>query len=259
MRLMQLFQWASCWAKSTTVEGSWTWDAVTDYGLKVTRDTDGDGEIDLCATNDVRVWDLAVSNGASITRVNDDGKIVFTADEPAYIEAFEQIYQWRTESKILVPNTTFTQQQNLFGFSSLAFNLGSYMEQFDFEWGILPLPKGPRADEYYWTVQAVSTTLIPKNAADPEGLATLRAFLWREEDVLQSDVLAAHTNSKESAQVFLTANQEWQGQASRLFQNLLGEFSDLAPQIYDGTRSTTATMAELKPFVQNRLDDLFNQ
>ena len=26
--------------ESTTVEGSWTWDAVTDYGLKVTRDTD---------------------------------------------------------------------------------------------------------------------------------------------------------------------------------------------------------------------------
>ena len=241
------------------LNGEWTWDAVTEMGLKVTADTDGDGEIDQCASSDVRVWDLAISNGATITKVDENGRIVFAADEPAYIEAFEQIYKWRTELQIINSSCSFKEEKSLFGFSQLSLNLPNAIEQNDFNWGIVPLPKGPSADKHYWTVQALSTTLIPKNAKDPEALAALRAFLWREEDVELSDVLARHVNSQESADVFLTANREWEGQASRLFQRLMDEFEDYAKEIYVGERSATAGMAEFKPVIQGRFDDLFEK
>ncbi len=241
------------------LNGEWTWDAVTALGLKVTADTDGDGVIDQCAASDVRVWDLAVSNGASMTKVDENGKIVFAADEPAYIEAFEQIYQWCTELQIINSACSFKEEKSLFGFSQLSFNLPNAIEQNNFNWGIVPLPKGPSADKNYWTVQAISTTIIPMNAKDPEALAALRAFLWREEDVELGDVLARHVNSQESANVFLIANREWEGQASRLFQRLMDEFEVYAREIYAGERSAAAAMAEFKPVIQGRLDDLFDE
>ena len=129
-------------------------------------------------------------------------------------------------------------------------------------WGIVPLPKGPNVDEHQWTVQAISTTLIPVNAKDPEALAALRAFLWQEDDVLVSDFISTHVKNQESADVLLRANQEWQGQTSRLFENLF-EKDDFVKQTFRdiaaGQKGAAAAMAEIKPIIQAKLDDLFNQ
>lgn len=210
------------------LEGNSTWDAVTEYGLQITRD--------------------------------EDGKIVFSANSPAYIEAFQQIYEWRSVQQIVQSHCSFTNEKSLFGFSALSFDLGNYLNLFNFEWGILPFPKGPSADKHYWTVQALNTTVIPKNAKDPEGLAALRAFLWRDDDIMLNDMLAGHAKNEESAHVFITGNQEWEGQASRLFQPQLGEeFGTYANEIYAGQRSATAGMAEIEPIIQGRLDELFKQ
>ncbi len=72
------------------VDGKWTWEAATDIAIKATADNDSDGEIDQWGIVDARAWYLAVSNGANITRLDDD-KFIFTADEPAFIDALEQL------------------------------------------------------------------------------------------------------------------------------------------------------------------------
>lgn len=241
------------------LNGEWTWDKATEMGLKVTADTDGDGVIDQCLASDARVWDFAISNGATMTRVDENGRVVFAADDVAYIEAFELIHKWRTELKIVNSGCPFHVERSVFGFHMMSLDLPTAVQNYMFDWGMLPLPKGPRADKHYWTVQALSTTLIPTNAKDPEALAALRAFLWREEDVELNDVLARHVPNQESAQVFLAANQDWDGRASRLFQHLIDEFETYAQDIYAGRRSAASAMAEYKPVVQARLDDLLGQ
>ena len=241
------------------LNGEWTWDKATEIGLKVTADTDGDGMIDQCLASDARVWDFAVANGATMTKVDENGRVVFAADDLAYIEAFELIHKWRTELKIVDSGCPFQAERSVLGFHMMSLDLPSAMQNYSFDWGMLPLPKGPSADKHYWTVQALSTTLIPKNAKDPEALAALRAFLWREEDVAVNDVLARHVPNQESAQVFLAANQEWDGRESRLFQHLIDEFEEYAKDVYSGMRSPTAAMAEYEPVVQGRLDDLLGQ
>lgn len=127
------------------------------------------------------------------------------------------------------------------------------------EWAIVPYPKGPRVEEYQWTVQALNTTVIPINAKDPEALLALKTFLWREEDVTISELLAAHVTNQESAEVFLAANNEWTGNASRLFEKLLATYADDVRLVASGEKSAAACMAELKPVIQANLDDLFHQ
>lgn len=133
------------------------------------------------------------------------------------------------------------------------------LENMTDDWSIVPYPRGPRMDDYTWTVQALNTTLIPLNAKDPEALVALKTFLWREEDVNTNDLIAAHVRTREASDVFLTANREWNGNASRLFENFLGDFQDVTREVARGEKSPAAAMAELKPIIQANLDDLFNQ
>lgn len=246
--------------------GEWTWEMATEIGTKATADLDGDGVIDQWGIIDARSTTLAVANATSMTKADDSGRVVFDADNPNYIEALEQQYIWWTEMGIQMPslgsgdlNSTFINGKGAMHFSKPAHSLGELLTQMTDEWGIVPQPMGPNADDYYWAVQALNTTLIPVSANDPEALAALRAFLWREEDVDVNDFLAAHVNTQEAAEVLLDANRNWQGGATELFQTYLGDFNLLAREINNGTKGAAAAMAEVKPIIQANLDDLFGQ
>jgi len=248
------------------LNNEWTWDKATEIAIKATQDTDGDGEIDQWGIVDARSTVLAVSNGASMTSVDENGRVIFTGDDPAYIEALELQHHWWTELKVQMPTYGSTTLRDTFITGKAAMHLGmtahglaDILDMMTDEWGIVPLPMGPRADRYHWTVQALNTTLIPINAKDPEALAALRAFLWREEDVDANDFIAAHVKNRESAEVLLRANAEWEGGAAQLFETFLGNFTDVTREVNAGTKNAVAAMAEVKPVIQANLDDLFNQ
>lgn len=248
------------------LDGEWDWDALTDIAVRATQDFDGDGVVDQWGIVDIRPWDLAVSNGATLTKVDENGKIIFSADEPAYIQALEQAYQWWTELAVQMPTygsgdlrDTFINGNAAMYFGAALNGLETVLENMSDEWAIVPFPKGPSADEHYWTVQALNTTVLPLNAKDPEALIALKLFLWQDEDVNSSDFLAANVRDQASAQVLLQAHQEWQGQSSRLFESYLGDFHLYTREISDGTKSASAAMAEIKPVIQANLDDLFQQ
>lgn len=248
------------------LNNEWTWDKATEIAIKATQDIDGDGEIDQWGIVDARSTVLAVSNGASMTSVDENGRVIFTGDDPAYIEALELQHHWWTELKVQMPTYGSTTLRDTFINGKAAMHLGmtahglaDILDMMTDEWGIVPLPMGPRADRYHWTVQALKTTLIPINAKDPEALAALRAFLWREEDVDANDFIAAHVKNRESAEVLLRANAEWEGGAAQLFETFLGNFTDVTREVNAGTKNAVAAMAEVKPVIQANLDDLFNQ
>ena len=144
-------------------------------------------------------------------------------------------------------------------FSVSAYNLPDRINDVVDDWGIVPFPKGPSTDRHHWTVQALNTTVIPVNAENPEALAALRCFLWREEDVELNDFLATHAHSQQAAEVLLTANREWDGTASSLFQPFSDGYGQLTRDVQSGSKSAAAAMAEIKPVIQGRLDDLFGQ
>lgn len=248
------------------LDGEWTWEKATEIAVKATVDFDGDGVIDQWGIVDARPWDLAVANGANMIKIDSNGRMVFNGDDPKYIEALEQSYQWWTELGVQFQsyssgeiNNTFRNGKAAMHFSTPAFGLPDLLAEMTDDWGIVPLPMGPSADKHYWTVQALNTTLIPINAKQPEALAALRAFLWQEDDISVNDFLATHVNSQEMADVLLTANFEWDGSASRVFEKYLGDFAQYTRDVQSGEKSASAAMAEIKPIIQNNLDNLLNQ
>ena len=143
------------------LDGEWTWEKATEIAVKATQDIDGDGVIDVWGIVDARPWDMAVANGATMTGVDETGRVVFIADEPAYLEALEQCYQWWTELGVQMPSygsgdlsNTFRSGRGAMYFSVPAHGLSDLMENMADEWGIVPFPKGTEADQHYWTVQA---------------------------------------------------------------------------------------------------------
>ena len=75
--------------------GQWTWETLERIAQRATRDTDGDGVIDQWgfAWLDPATWIFA--NGGAITRLNEDGKVVFAMDEPATLEALRILNDWQ--------------------------------------------------------------------------------------------------------------------------------------------------------------------
>ena len=76
---------------------------ATEIAVKATQDIDGDGVIDVWGIVDARPWDMAAANGATMTGVDETGRVVFIADEPAYL-GLEQCYQWWTELGVQMPS-----------------------------------------------------------------------------------------------------------------------------------------------------------
>lgn len=245
----------------------WTWDKVTEIGRKVTRDIDGDGEIDQYGIADVRPWDLAIANDASLTKIGADGRVVYAGDEPAYIEAIDQYLAWWHDDQIAFPTrnnqdsySKFVNGEAGFFFYVPVFRLPDLMADMTDEWGIVPFPMGPGATDYRYPSQALSTTLIPVNASQPEALAALRAFLWQEEDISTNTVLASVVSNRESAQVFVEAHEYWNGSASRLYEIPTWDATSVINyEILEGEIGPTAGMAKVRPIIQAKLDELLSQ
>jgi len=240
------------------LHGEWTWEAATDIAVRATMDLNGDGEYDQWGIADARPWYLAASNGAFLTRTDDDGRVTYTGDEPGFVDAIEQIREWH-QLGVISPTGGFLDRT-----AAMHFNVGggefvTLRNGMTDDWGIVPYPKGPQVDEYQWLVDGASTTVLPKNAKDPEALLALKTFIWREEDVSVNDVLATHVANPESAEVFLAGQQLWEGICCYLFPDYLGTFQTDLELIYTGEQSAAAAMAELKPVIQANLDQLLGQ
>lgn len=238
--------------------GEWTWEKATEIATKATMDFDGDGINDQWGITNLNIWNVAASNGATIVGVNDDGKVVVTGDTPAYYEALDQLVSWHAAG-IVSPSDTFATGNIAMTLDLAGTGFTRLMDNMADEWVLVPFPYGPRLDKNHWMVGGGLTTLLPVNAKDPEALIALKTFLWREEDVEVSEVLAFHVLNQESADVFLTGQKEWNGEYTYLYRNFLATFETEMRQVASGEKSASAMMAELKPVIQANLDDLFNK
>lgn len=249
------------------LDGEWTWEKAGEIAAKATRDLDGDGETDQYGMTDLRAWDLAISNGTNVIKLDENGRVIYTADEDAYIEAVEQFCEWWSTGVLnQSTNTGNNRQMFIDGLAAMHFNITPAVMANNIipgnmadEWAIVPFPMGPRVTEHLYPNQALSTTLIPVNAADPEALVALKVFLWQEDDITTNDFLAAHVRTREAGEVLLEAHEYWTGSSSRLLETYITEFNDAIAAIRDEGASPATSLAEIRPVIQARINELFNQ
>ena len=118
----------------------------------LTKDTDGDGEIDQWGMTQFKGWKSGAwiySNGGKMIDVDKNGNYVFTVDNPANEEVLTKLYEWRTVlnlSKIWSNQNDFYKGTHASTLLSLPTDVSKL--KFEFEFGIVPLPRNPKLDKH---------------------------------------------------------------------------------------------------------------
>ena len=204
--------------------GEWTWEAFEKIAKAVTRDTDGDGIIDQWGAPDFFGDGTAVIrtlpwNGIEITKVDENGRVVFALDSPEAIETINLFRRWRLDEQMLgvgVSGVSF--QTGEFAFDKAHVMGFRYAKQsMQDEWALIVPPKFPHADRVYHPTFSWRTNFIPANAKDPLGLIAVWSYLVRPDDYLVEEHIAqlmdqAIPPNRESWEVYEVAIETFQGE-----------------------------------------------
>ena len=236
-------------------DDEWTWDKATEILVAATQDLDGDGTSDVYGLTGVVPYSFVISNGGSVTDVDENGRIVFTLDREEAIEALELYVDWHLRGLVggSFPNRTAAFYMRFISDGA------NYLNMED-EWSVVPFPRGPRADQYYFPEWSPETTVIPANAEQPEALAALKAFLFRPDDVTLNEVIARTVRDQNAARILMQLQTDWVPKARYLHEMFGGSMvEDALAQIRSGTKTPAVAVAEIKLQVQALLDDFQNQ
>lgn len=248
--------------------GEWTYEKLREICQAVTRDTTGDGEINQIGLLYAGWNAWPYTNDARFV-VEKDGKMVINIDHPDFIDSIEFLAGLfreglATEDKTLAYAMTIGTPQGLDGHNSPVV--------FGDIYGIVPLPKGPNAQEYAAPELSRWMGVIPIYVEDPEAVIEVVSALWTlkapyiddleawEEDYwYQFSLSYPDTESLEYGK-WIARNSVLvpRDHVVRRAMEDNGWRNALRKVIYDGY-SAAATMAELKPAVQAYLDEILGQ
>ena len=171
-------------------KGEWTWDRFTEIAEQLCYDSDADGVIDTFAFdgslgNIVQGW--LIANGANEV-IWKDGIPKFGLTEPAAIEALEMYFKVATtyaapNAEGLSGETNFLNEKIAMWYEG-SYNVGQYLDKLGGNLGIVPLPKGPKADAENRMANRLNSVPfgIANTCKEPELLAHfMEYYFWYEE------------------------------------------------------------------------------
>lgn len=251
----------------------WTWEKFEEIAKRLTADVDADGQIDVWGSTIIADW-LAIpfvqANGSEFTSVDENGRVVCSMGGEELETALQQLYEWNLVDRIFSPDWNIEQ---VFTTGKAAMMLypvwtyWTYVDQADFEFGIVPIPKGPHADKYMAPSHALNAVVLPANAENPEALMAVYEFLYRDTDEVLIDTIDSSLNqftSREDLDVVLTLSREWEGEVVTLYCGELG-YPDLITNVRGvlndvilGVSTFSQSLGTREPVIQGILDNLFN-
>ena len=165
----------------------WTWDKFEEYMEKVQQDTDNDGIYDIWAltgNGDRLLRGCVYGNGGTFFG-DVDGKLAITADSDATLKGIAQRQAWdrfMPQKADFAPDGEWNWFEGFWKQGTTAFFVGqnyegignpdNLMRSCDFEWGYVPFPMGPDADDYLYAA-VDNICVIPANCYDAETVKKL--------------------------------------------------------------------------------------
>jgi multiple sugar transport system substrate-binding protein len=138
-------------------KGDWSLDDMIELARKVTQDTDRDGKLDQWGiawsyTHVSHVAQFVWTKGGDVA---DFQNMRYIIDQPASLEAHQQIYNWLVKEHLIISNAEISEIQRLYNKSNpfrtgrVAFHIRAVADVRQntreisdaFEWDVLPFPK----------------------------------------------------------------------------------------------------------------------
>jgi len=176
--------------------GDWTWDKMKELAIALTKDTDGDGEIDQWGIGArLGPWPIdldcaLISNKANIFRYVDN-QPVYSLNEPEALEVFDF---WREIQDLGVGrigdviddvgidlHAEFNDQKiGMFRIDLFAFpGHARTAAERGFDVGMVFYPKGPNAEQHYTPLWGIDVAALPKGVENPEAMVAIFNALFR--------------------------------------------------------------------------------
>ncbi len=169
-------------------DGSWTWDKLSEYAIKCTRDTNNDGTIDTWgfgsySASPYTAEPFIYANGSAPVTLTEDFKYTYNLEDPRVVEAMEFGHKLCYEDKVCdMSSTDVGYWEALWKRGKIAFYeapswaWAPYYDIFaeaGIEYGILYLPKGPQADDYVNPESAMGGIFMQPAVKDKEAIAAI--------------------------------------------------------------------------------------
>ncbi len=169
--------------------GEWTWDALKEYAIRLTKDTDGDGKIDQWGVGArLDPWPVeqelfAYANGGGIIKFDQDNKALYALNDPAAVEAVEFWRELVQDQDVVMVGDLYNIREefnrgNVAMFRLDLFALPDHFKEADFEFGWVFIPKGPRADDYVNPVWGFDMFVLPIMEKEPAVLVAIVDMLF---------------------------------------------------------------------------------
>ncbi len=250
--------------------GEWTWSKFEEIAVQATRDTNGDGEVDQWGVSDMNPMTWMFTNNARVVKQNQDGVYQFAFNNEAAYTFLNKFKEWTQEMNIKQGNwqhKEFKAGQVAMASMPLWMINDELIATAEFEFSLVPLPKGPNVDDYVFPAVSADSFYLPLNAENPKGLIALHSFLNRpeEEATAREEIIIEVAPDRTSYEVLNRGLAEWDGEIYAL-ESILGPWWDtnkvlgeaMGKVLYEG-QSPASAMEAVEPRIQQLLDSTFNE
>jgi len=176
--------------------GEWNWDKFEEVLHALTRDTDGDGITNVWGIRSTNLKDeiivMLVSNSARVSKLTDDGKLVFDLLNPHVIETLEfmqRLYRdgvWARRGQTELDGAAMTIAT---GTDITSKGYQDHMAIIGDEFGLMLPPQGPNGKNEF-NMYAAPGGAIPVYVKDPEVIIEVVSALWMLKEPYIEDMAA---------------------------------------------------------------------
>lgn len=178
--------------------GEWTWDKLLEFAQKCTKIVDGEYVsygLGAFGSSPIMVEYLMYTNGTSPAVYGPNKELIYNMDDPAVVETMEFAYALTNEHKVVYTGSSdWGSWEEMWKAGKTAFfmidtwQMENYYEPLaEDEFGIIMLPKGPRAENYVNIQDMPCGWVIQSSEPDKEAIGSLLTeyfypYDWREEN-----------------------------------------------------------------------------
>ncbi|MFW6308433.1 MAG: ABC transporter substrate-binding protein [bacterium] len=244
-------------------QGEWTYEAMEEIAKNATIENE-DGEIEQWGIARLHHKDWMLTNGGNYLEW-EDGKLKLGFDE-RHREAISVLKEWHNDDEILksADYADDAAMHDTFVSGDAAMTASQPWElwpgQMEDDWSIVPMPKGPQAEDYSFMRMTTNSFFLPTNTAAPEKMVALIEALYPmdEYEYNVENSVRDYAPDEETVEVLMDYNE---GPVAHSYYEsifVVDEFWGTMYDIVNSEKSVSTGFEEVRPVIEANIEE-YNQ